>query len=70
MTGEYGYFVLRLCRPEADTPAAYRGVIERLGTGETRAFENTEELLRLLGSWPPVGSNMRPDETHRNASGG
>ena len=70
MTSEYGYFVLRLYRHDPEIPAAYSGVIERLGTGETRAFENAEELLRLLGSWRPVGPNLRPEETHRNASGG
>jgi hypothetical protein len=68
MTSEYGYFVLRLHRPNPEVPAPYRGVIERLGTGETRAFENAEELLRLLSSWPPAGSKMPGDETPGNTS--
>jgi hypothetical protein len=68
MPSEYGYFVLRLHRAHPDTPATYSGVIERLGTGETRGFENAEELLQLLGSWLLAGPNMRSEGTHRNAS--
>lgn len=53
----YGYFLLRLRLAPPTHPPAFSGVIERLGSGEQRLFENVDDLLRLLGAGPE-GSTM------------
>jgi hypothetical protein len=49
----YAYFVVRLRRPppRSPSPAAIGGVVERLGTGEKRAFATAAELIEALGAW-------------------
>lgn len=51
----FDYFVVRTRRGVADSLA---GLAERLGTGEKRAFESGDQLLRLLERWSGVGENM------------
>lgn len=68
MTSEYDYFVLRLQRPHPDRPRELGGVVERLGTGETRVFGNGEELLRLLGVWSPARSKMQGEGSSGNTA--
>ena len=49
----YAYFVVRLKRPPTRSPAsdAIGGVVERLRTGEKRAFTTAAELIEALCAW-------------------
>lgn len=49
----YAYFVVRVRRParEAAPRDAVGGVVERLNTGEKRAFSTTAERVETLGAW-------------------
>jgi hypothetical protein len=42
------------------SPPACTGLVERLDTGEKRAFGSADELLRLLGSWRSGNSSIPP----------
>lgn len=46
----FSYFMVRI-RLGPRRPTTLSGVIERLGTGETRPFSDSAQLLELLGSW-------------------
>lgn len=65
----FSYFMIRVQRSEPERPATVSGVIERLGTGETRPFANGTQLIVLLGRWsdgskmeapPPVSNEDAP----------
>jgi len=49
----YAYFVVRLRREPRDarTDDAIGGVVERLRTGEKRAFTTAAEPIEALGAW-------------------
>lgn len=47
-----GYFVLRV-RRAAQGSEELTGVVERLGTGEKRAFRGAAELADLIEQWSP-----------------
>jgi hypothetical protein len=64
----YSYFVVRLARLDAD-PNRLSGLIERLGSGEKRTFDDQDQLLRLFTSWPFHHANMPPGQTDRNSPG-
>lgn len=51
------YFMVRLARREHE-PDRLAGLVERLATGEKRAFDSADELVRLVGEWDSSGSNM------------
>ncbi len=55
---DVAYFMIRIQRTGSD-PRAISGAIERLGTGERRTFQDGEELLRLVSSWPGASSKMQ-----------
>lgn len=71
----FSYFMVRIQRPGLARQAALSGVIERLGTGETRSFSSGAQLLELLGSWldgfkmqvPAGGSNGEERASHRSS---
>jgi hypothetical protein len=55
-SGGYAYFVVRVTRgPPAR--GALGGLVERLGTGEKRAFATAAELIDTLSAW--VGERPR-----------
>lgn len=47
----YTHFFARVNCPVADGPAGMTGIVERLGTGEKRAFGSGDELLRFMCEW-------------------
>ena len=45
----FAYFTIRLRLPPVEGEGvAFSGVVERLGTGEKRAFDGVEDLVRVL----------------------
>ena len=44
----FEYFMLRLTRSGRE-PGRVTGLIERLGSGEKRRFETSEQLIQLVG---------------------
>jgi hypothetical protein len=61
----YNYFMVRLSASDAD-PQHFSGLIERLGSGEKRAFADQAELLHLFASWSVASANMPLRRTLRN----
>jgi hypothetical protein len=60
----YSYFMVRVRHPSAGDPrgpAACTGLVERLDTGEKRAFGSADELQRLLVSWRPGRTSIPVD---------
>jgi len=55
----FAYFMVRLQRPAAGGLA---GMVERLGTGEKRAFASAAELSQLLDLWSPTADPRPPSE--------
>ncbi|MGH7527620.1 MAG: hypothetical protein ACREMX_13055 [Gemmatimonadales bacterium] len=51
------YFMVRLARRERE-PDRLAGLVERLATGEKRAFASADQLVRLVSEWDASGSNM------------
>jgi hypothetical protein len=47
----FAYFMLRLRHTDGVEDEPLAGLIERLGTGEKRSFEDARELVALLGVW-------------------
>ena len=47
----YAYFVVRLRRPPPGSRNTIGGVVERLRTGEKRAFATAAELIEVLDTW-------------------
>ncbi|MFL5541205.1 MAG: hypothetical protein ACJ8J0_19615 [Longimicrobiaceae bacterium] len=46
----YAYFVVRVTRG-SPSPDAIGGLVERLRTGEKRAFATASELVEALSAW-------------------
>ncbi len=46
----FDYFVIRLRRSAAE-PGVIAGLVERLGSGEKRAFTTAEHLVALVAGW-------------------
>lgn len=46
----FDYFVIRLRRSAAE-PGLFAGLVERLGSGEKRAFSTAEHLIALVAGW-------------------
>jgi hypothetical protein len=71
---EFQYFMVRVRRAtEVDaadrvspTSIALSGVVERLNSGEKRAFATANELLQLVTTWPESPSNVQPAREPRN----
>jgi hypothetical protein len=53
---QFDYFMVRVVR-SADEPERVAGQVERLGTGEKRAFGTGSQLAQLVASW----SDAQPD---------
>lgn len=51
MIDSFEYFMVRV-RRSADDPGVLTGQVERLGTGEKRAFLTGSQLIRLVAAWP------------------
>ncbi|MFL5542480.1 MAG: hypothetical protein ACJ8J0_26070 [Longimicrobiaceae bacterium] len=47
----YAYFVVRLRRTPPGSRGTIGGVVERLRTGEKRAFATAAELIEVLDAW-------------------
>ena len=47
----FAYFMIRVHNVTDAGPRSVSGLVERLGTGEKRSFQDGEELLGLLSSW-------------------
>lgn len=58
----FAYFMVRLQRPAAGGEAGLTGVVERLGTGEKRAFASAAELSELLDLWSPAADPRPPSQ--------
>lgn len=64
---EFDYFMIRIRRPAPGAPArTVSGVVERLGTGEKRSFESSEELLHFVSGDPRRMDNMQPEAASGN----
>ena len=48
---QFDYFMVRVVR-SADEPERVAGQVERLGTGEKRAFRTGDQLAQLVATWP------------------
>ena len=46
-----GYFIVRVRRSGAHGPDEFEGLVERLSTGEKRAFRTSDELARVVEEW-------------------
>ena len=46
-----GYFLVRVRRPATGGAGEFAGLVERLGTGEKRAFQTGDELARVVEEW-------------------
>jgi hypothetical protein len=52
---QFDYFMVRVVR-SADEPERVAGQVERLGTGEKRAFGTGDQLAKLVATWDmPAG---------------
>ncbi len=60
-SGRFDYFVVRVHWTERDSPAAVAGIVERLGTGEKRTFENVLELAQYICEGPTISSGGSDD---------
>ena len=47
---QFDYFMVRVVR-SADEPERVAGQVERLGTGEKRAFGTGDQLAQLVAAW-------------------
>lgn len=47
----FTYFMVRVRRPPGERAPGLVGVIERVGTGEKREFETSDELVRTMLAW-------------------
>jgi hypothetical protein len=50
---QFDYFMVRVVR-SADEPGRVAGQVERLGTGEKRAFGTGDQLAQLVAAWPDL----------------
>ena len=50
---QFDYFMVRVVR-SADEPGRVAGQVERLGTGEKRAFGTGDQLAELVAAWPDL----------------
>ena len=50
---QFDYFMVRVVR-SADEPGRVAGQVERLGTGEKRAFGTGDQLAQLVATWSDV----------------
>ena len=59
----FSYFMIRVHHEagEGAGRAEVAGVVERLGTGEKRAFASGQELVDLVGGWPPAQAPAAAD---------
>ena len=69
MIDSFEYFMVRV-RRSADEPGVLAGQVERLGTGEKRAFLTGSQLIRLVAAWPETGGGTgetvtAPEAEHR-----
>ncbi|MEP6573167.1 MAG: hypothetical protein ABJD11_10750 [Gemmatimonadota bacterium] len=46
-----GYFVVRVRRTSGTLAGEVSGVVERLGSGEKREFQSSQELARVVEEW-------------------
>lgn len=46
-----GYFIVRVRRISGAGVGDVSGVVERLGTGEKRAFRSSTELAQVVAEW-------------------
>lgn len=46
-----GYFIVRVRRSVTPGEGEFTGLVERLGTGEKRAFRTSAELARVVEEW-------------------
>lgn len=53
------YFMVRLVRREQE-PDRVVGIVERLATGEKRAFDTAAQLVGLVIGWDAHRANMEP----------
>ena len=57
----FTYFMIRVRHPEpGDAASALSGVIERLGHGEKKPFDTSEQLLQLIGDWAAHPLELQP----------
>lgn len=62
----FDYFMIRVTRSDQD-PERVAGLVERLGSGEKRSFENGDQLVRMVGGWFAFNlNNLQPSIMHRN----
>ena len=57
-SGGFSYFMIRVHHEGGESglgAAELAGVVERLGTGEKRAFGSGRELVELVSAWPAFG---------------
>jgi hypothetical protein len=64
----FAYYVVRVRVNVPDEAASVAGVVERLGTGRKRSFQEGQELLRLLVDWSDAPSKMPPAAESGNDS--
>lgn len=62
----FHYFMVRLSRLDAD-PKHFSGLIERLGSGEKRTFDDQDGLVHLFTTWSIYAPNMPPSQTDHNS---
>lgn len=65
----FDYFVIRLDRT-VPHPDRVTGLVERLGSGEKRAFDTAEHLTRLISMWTASGCTENVTEPGQRPAGG
>ena len=53
----FDYFMIRLSQRNGE-PERMAGQVERMGTGEKRSFETSQQLLDLFAGWLTRHTNM------------
>lgn len=61
-TQGFDYFVVRMSRSDRE-PRRLSGLIERLGSGEKRWFDTSDQLVRLVTLWPEPIPRASTEET-------
>ncbi len=57
---DVSYFMIRVERAVGKHRQILGGTIERLGTGEKQRFDDGNDLLRLVATWPAAANRPTP----------